>query len=111
MKDSITINVTCPHCGRTMHVSRTISFRECLDEWERLVSDFDMEEFHCTCGEDFLGAETLQSEKLEKLAHMLEDLRSQGKFEITGDGMKIHLGFSDIWKIIKEIKDMEGVFE
>ncbi|MBU7031620.1 MAG: hypothetical protein HXS53_03740 [Theionarchaea archaeon] len=111
MKDNITIRVTCPHCGRTMHIKRKISFREYLDEWDRLLSDFDMEEFHCSCGQDFLGAETAQSEKLEKITSMLEDLKSQGKFEITGDGMRIHLGFSDIWKIIKEFKDLEGVFE
>jgi hypothetical protein len=111
MNDDIKMKVTCPNCGRKIRVKQKISWREYLREADRLLSDFEMEEFHCTCGESFLGAETPESEKLETIVHILDDLKSQGKFTITESGMKINLGFSDIWKIIKEFKTMEGVFE
>jgi hypothetical protein len=111
MKDNIKMKVTCPYCRRKIRVEKKISWRDYLIEADRFLSDFEMEEFHCTCGEHFLGAETEESEKLETIIHMLEDLKSQGKFTISETGMKIDLGFSDIWKIIKEFKTMEGVFE
>lgn len=111
MKDNITMRVTCPKCGQSLHVKKKISFRAFCNEGDSILSDFDMEEFHCSCGNHFLGVETVQSEKLENILDLLKELQSQGKFDISEHGMKINLGFSDILKIISELKTMEGVFE
>lgn len=108
MKDSISFKVTCPHCGRTIPVEEKVSFEEYLDDWDRIISDFDTEEFHCACGEHFLGAETVQSEKVAKFVELAKNLKAEGKFDISEDRIKIHLGLSDIWKIIREVKNLKG---
>ncbi len=110
MKDSISVNVTCPYCGKKVKTKKQIDFTEYAD-WDRIASDFDVEEFHCLCGETFLGAETAQSEKVEKVVKIAKELKAQGKFDITKTGVKINLGLSDIWKLIREFKDLEGDFK
>jgi hypothetical protein len=108
MKDNFSLNVTCPYCGRTTRVVKEIT-RDYLNDWDRILSDFDTEEFHCSCGESFLGAETKQSEKIGRLLEVASNLRDEGKFSITENGVKIKLGFSDIWKLIRELKDLKDV--
>ncbi|KYK38949.1 MAG: hypothetical protein HXS46_11860 [Theionarchaea archaeon] len=110
MKDKISFKVTCPYCGRTLRVKKQIAVYDYVDDWGKILSDFETEEFHCTCGETFLGAETVQSEKIEKIVEVAKTLQSEGKFSVSKDGVKISLGFSDIWKLIREMKDLEGDF-
>lgn len=109
--NNISLKVTCPHCGRKMQIEKRVAFTDYVDDWDRVLSDFEVEEFHCICGETFLGAETVQSEKIGKILEIAKDLKSQGKFDISEDEVKIKLGFSDIWKLIREIKDLEGDFK
>ena len=108
MKDSVSFKVTCPHCGQKISVERSTDVDDYLDDWDRMLSDFDMEEFHCSCGEHFLGAETVQSEKVAKIVEMVKTLKAEGKFDISKDSVRIDLGLSDIWKIIRELKDLKG---
>lgn len=110
MKDSFTFEVMCPYCGQKMRVKKPVSLSDYLDDWDRILSDFETEEFHCSCGESFLGAETEQSEKIERIIELAKNWQSEGKFDISENGVKIRLGFSDIWKLIREIKDIEGDF-
>ena len=107
MKDRFKFKVTCPNCERKLQITRRIPFTEdYLDDWDRVLSDFETEEFQCACGEKFLGAETVQSEKVERIIELAKQLQSEGKFDISKDGVNISLGFSDIWKLIREIKDL-----
>jgi len=108
MKDEISLKVTCPYCGRKQRVERKVAFTDYIHDWDRILTDFDVEEFHCECGETFLGAETVQSEKIGNIIEVVKDLRSEGKFDISEDSVKIKLGFSDIWKLIREVKDLVG---
>jgi hypothetical protein len=108
MNNKISFSVTCPHCGRKLKVKKEINPADYTEDWDQILSDFEMEEFHCTCGERFLGAETVQSDKLERLLELAKTLRAEGKFDISKDSIRINLGFSDIWNLIKEIKDLEG---
>jgi hypothetical protein len=110
MRDSISVKVTCPYCGKKVKTEKQIDFAEYTD-WDRITSDFDVEEFHCSCGETFLGAETAQSKKVEKVVTIAKELKEQGKFDITKTSIKINLGLSDIWKLIRELKDLEGDFK
>lgn len=110
MKDKISFKVTCPYCGRNLRVEKQKVVTTYMDDWDRLLSDFDVEEFQCSCGEQFLGAETVQSEKIGKVIELAKDLKAEGKFDITENGVRIKLGFSDIWKLIREVKDLEGDF-
>jgi hypothetical protein len=110
MKDKFFIKVTCPYCGQKMQIEEPISLSDYADDWDKILSDFDTEEFHCTCGETFLGAETVQSEKVEKIIEFAKKLQLEGKFNVSENEIKIRLGFSDIWKLIREVKDIEGDF-
>jgi hypothetical protein len=111
MKDKISIEVTCPYCGQKVKKKTMFSTKDYIDDWDRIVSDFDVEEFHCSCGETFLGAETSQSEKVERLVQVLKEFRAQGKFDFSENGVKIKMGFSDIWKLLKEMKHFKGDIE
>ena len=110
MKDEITFKVTCPHCQQKMKVTRETA-TDYMDDWDRLLSDFDTEEFCCSCGKSFFGAETKESDAYRKILDLAKDLKAQGKFDISKDGLKLKLGFSDIWKLIREVhklKDLVG---
>lgn len=108
MKDNISFKVTCPYCGRRICWEKKVDFNEYLADWDRMVADFDTEEFSCSCGETFLGAETVQSEKIGKILEIANKLRAEGKFDVTEKGVTINLGLSDIWKLIRELKNLEG---
>lgn len=108
MKDRISIEVTCPYCGQKVKKKATFQTKEYIDDWDKIISDFDIEEFQCDCGETFLGAETVQSQKVERLVNVLKDFRAQGKFDFSKNGVKIKMGFSDIWKLLKEMKHFKG---
>ncbi|MBU7013721.1 MAG: hypothetical protein HXS52_04410 [Theionarchaea archaeon] len=110
MNNRVSFSVTCPHCGRKIKVKKDIDPGDYMRDWDQTLSDFEMEEFHCTCGERFLGAETVESDKLEKLLKLVKTLRAEGKIDISENSINISLGLSDIWKLIKEIKDIEGDF-
>jgi hypothetical protein len=108
MKDDVSFSVTCPYCGRRIHRRKEVVFQDYLGDWDKLLSEFDMEEFHCQCGETFLGAETAQSEKIARVVEMAKNLELEGKVDISENGVKIKLGFSDIWRIIRELKNLKG---
>ncbi|MBU6996117.1 MAG: hypothetical protein HXS41_01105 [Theionarchaea archaeon] len=108
MSNRVSFSVTCPHCGRKLNVKREIDPADYKEDWDQMMSDFEMEEFHCPCGEQFLGAETAQSDKLEKLLELAKTLRAEGKLDISRNSIRINLGLSDIWELIKEFKDLEG---
>jgi hypothetical protein len=110
MEDKISFSVTCPYCGQKIKRKKIIDFSEYIDDWDRILTDFDIEEFHCSCGERFLGAETVQSEKIGKIVNIAKKLRSEGKFDISENEIKIKLGVSDIWNLIREMKDLKGDF-
>lgn len=100
----ITFTVTCPHCGRKLKVEKCTNFSDYRDNWDRILSDFNTEEFLCPCGERFLGAETAESGKVSKVVNLAKKLKAEGKFDLSENGVKIKLGFSDIWSIIRELK-------
>ena len=110
MKDEITFKVTCPSCGQKIRMRRE-AVTDYMEDWDKLLSDFDTEEFHCSCGESFFGAETKESEAYKSILDMAKELKAQGKFDISENGLKLKLGFSDIWKLIRELyklKDLVG---
>ena len=108
MKDDISIRITCPRCGHTQKVERFVSMDDYLNDWDKALADFETEEFVCQCGERFLGAETVQSDTVAKVIEFAKELKAEGKFDISENGVKIKLGLSDIWKIIREFKDLKG---
>ncbi|MGD2250105.1 MAG: hypothetical protein PVF58_17010 [Candidatus Methanofastidiosia archaeon] len=108
MTNEISVKVTCPNCGQKVKKKTTFHTKDYIGDWDKIVSDFDVEEFHCSCGETFLGAETPQSEKVEKFIHVLKEFKAQGKFDFSENGVKIKMGFSDIWKLLKEAKHFKG---
>lgn len=85
-----------------------MAFYDYVDDWDRILSDFETKELHCAWGEIFLGAEIVQSDKVEKVVDLVKTLQAEGKFDIPKDGVKILLGFPDIWKLIREMKNLEG---
>ncbi len=108
MKDNVSFKVTCPYCGRKIHLEKRVDFKECMADWDQMVADFDTREFSCSCGETFIGAETVQSEKIGKILEIVKNLRAEGKFDVTEKGVTINLGLSDIWKLIRELRNLEG---
>ncbi len=107
MKDKIFFRVACPHCGQKQKVEKELTVYG-LDDWDRILSDFDVEEFYCECGESFLGADTVQSEKVAKIIEIAKNLKAEGKFDLSEQGVRINLGLSDIWELLRELKNLEG---
>ncbi|MCD6127561.1 MAG: hypothetical protein J7J21_04200 [Methanomicrobia archaeon] len=97
-------NVRCPKCGEKIRFKEEIDLEKAFNNPETIQDEFDSTLFRCSCGNEFFGAETKESELIDELIEIFNELKEEGKISYENGVFSLDIGIMEGLKYLKKLK-------
>ena len=102
----IALTVKCPECERKIRFKEEIDLEMAFETPASILDAFDSMLFQCTCGNEFLGAETRESDLIEDLIEIFNELKDNGKVLYDDGNFFVDIGIFEGLRYLKKLKNI-----
>ncbi len=102
----IDLSVECPECGRKIRIKEEIDLEEGFQDPTSITDIFESMLLQCSCGNEFFGAETKESDLIDDLVDILIELKHDGKVSYDDGIFCLDIGMIEGLKYLKKLKDL-----
>ncbi len=99
-------SVKCPICGEKIRFKEEIDLEMAFDNPNFVLDTFESMLFQCECGNEFFGAETVESELIDDLIEIFNELKKDGKISYENGSFFLDIGVFESLRYLKKLKNI-----
>ena len=107
----IKFSVKCPNCGEKIRFKEKIDLEVAFDDPRSILETFESMLFHSKCGNEFFGAETAESDLIEDLIEVFNELKEDGKISYKNGSFSMNIGIFEGLKYLKKLKNIGDKYD